>query len=148
MNTEVSQLEFIKSQVSKKIVEVDRNRRRYRKWSYYVFISTTFLAGITTIILGLNLTDWQTETRIYALILTTIITVLNALSGFNNHNELWIIYNTTLNKLRNLEFNIDYCEKGLQPISPDQVELFKKTYQDAMEGLENSWQKSKIQLRK
>jgi HKD family nuclease len=47
-----------------------------------------------------------------------------------------------------LEFNIDYSEKGAQQITPEQVELFKQAYQDAMEGLENSWQKSKTQLRK
>ena len=92
---------------------------RYEQASYYYFngvrsykYSTIILAGISTIVLGLNLGKEQSEdyavlSKNIALVIGAIITVSTSLFTYWNIEKYWLINKSIVNKLRELKHDLE-----------------------------------------
>ena len=144
MGVETEKLEFLKQSIDELQTRINSSRLYYRKTAYSLYISAAILSAITTILLGLNIDILKDYVRIIALILTTVITVINAYNAFFNNKDLWVAYNTAENSFRQLKFNIEYAEKGVDTMPIDIIDGFKKNFQDILDELNATWQKSRL----
>jgi hypothetical protein len=113
-------------------------------------MSTSVLAAVTAIILGLNVQQsMQVVVKTAALIISAIITVINAFNAFYNHRELWIGNNHALNRFYKLKFDIAYCEQG-GTVTQQDVNGFRDTYQNILDELNEDWgvRRLKVQAKK
>ena len=139
------QFDFLKESIEKRIKHIDGRRIYYRRQSFVFFISSAVLGGIVTILLGLNLQGWENEIRIASLIMTTLITFLSTYNSFFNYKDLWVANNFARNRFNELKFTIEYWENGDEPISDEQIESIRKSYQEILNELNQSWMKSKLE---
>src|SRR5580698_5678215 len=112
MSENAEKLSFLKENIKHQIEGIDQRRLHYKKQAFAVFITATILSAVTTVLLGMNIDCLKEYFRIAALILTTCITVINAYHAFYGHKELWIANNEAENRLRELQFDINYYESG------------------------------------
>lgn len=136
-------LAFLKDELEYRITRVDENKIYFRKRAYYAYISTTILAAISTIILGLNFEKFENHIRIIALCLSGVITVVNAYNTFFNHKDIWIANNEALNKLRELKFDIEFAEKEHHELTTPQISKFKTRYQTILYELNKTWKEKR-----
>ncbi|HLP65510.1 SLATT domain-containing protein [Flavobacterium sp.] len=138
------QLQLLKEQIEIRIRNIDSRRIYYRKRSFFSFISTSVLAAISTLLLGLNFMNWKEEIRICVLVITSLITVVNTYNSFFNYKELWVANNDALNQFRELNFNIEYFQKGKVEIDDATLTAFKNQYQTILNELNQVWHKSRL----
>lgn len=139
----LDQLDYIKGEIEKNILAFKSSRSFYRKNAFYAYISSSFLAGITTIILGLNLEGYDLLTKRISLIITSLITFISALNAFYSPKELWLSYNKSLILLYELKLDITYYEKAGTPPDPEKIDEFKNRFQNIMNEMNKSWFKTR-----
>lgn len=138
-------LNFLKRLIDERINSINSGRLYYRKQSFIIFIGTAILSAVVTILLGSNVEppSWKEAVRITALVITTIITLINGYNAFFNHKDLWIAHNETRNRLFQLKFDIEFYEAGNANLDEATIARFKKTYQEILDDLNQSWYKSR-----
>jgi len=139
-----NQFTFLKGLIEKRIEGINSRRIYYRKCAFRAFISTAALAALNTILLGLHIDQLSIELKNTALVVSSIITIINTYNAFFNYKELWIGNNDALNRFYALKFNIQYYENGTPPLDPNQVDIFKNEYQSILDELNQTWQKSRL----
>lgn len=149
MPASIEQLELLKSKIDDRINGINSRRLYYRRQAFYAFIGTAILSALATVLLGLQSQSRYIETiRISCLIITSIITIINTYNAFFNHKELWIANNNALNKFYELKFNIEYFEKESQPWDMQSLLIFKQTYQEILNDLNQIWSKTRTETHK
>ena len=149
-------LSFLVKEINKSLEGTDSRREDYKSKAFLGYISTAVLAAISTILLGIKFDDinvfcsesnMEVWSKNIALIITAFIVVINAYNGFYNHKDLWIANNNTRNDFRKLLFDIDYAQEGATDITLDQVDEWKKEYQDIIDGMNSTWDKYRSQTK-
>lgn len=138
---ENEQLNYLKELIKERITSVSGSRNYYRKGAFKYIIGTAFLAALNTVLLGLHFTNWENEIRITVLVMSAIITIVNTYNAIFNFKDLWIANNDALNGLYELRFNIEFYEKGIDPLDLAQVEKFRLSYQKIHDELNSNWHK-------
>ncbi len=137
------QLQLLKDKIDKHIKNINDSRIYYRTKAFSLYISTTVLSALVTVILGLGIHDLDAYSKGISLLLSALITVLSAYNTFFNHKELWTANNNALNKFYELRFNIEFREQGASPLSQTEVDDFRKNYQLILDELNATWAKSR-----
>lgn len=143
--TTTNQLELIKKSIQKRIESIDRKRLKYRNNAYRTFITVTILGALVTVLLGLNLKGYEEPIRIMSLIITAVVTILNAYNSFFSHKELWVANNSALNRFYALQFTIAFLEESGQPFDAATVNTLKDEYDQILNELNNNWLKGRME---
>lgn len=120
-----------------------RMDNKYKARNFYV--STTVLAAISTIILGLDVSNikWFAFLGIHAknlaLILSALITIVSAYDSFFDHKSLWVNFTNANSNLKNLKFEIDYYLEGNKDIKNEDIDRFKARYNEIMNDVGKKW---------
>jgi Protein of unknown function (DUF4231) len=144
MPTQNEQLDFIKKMIMERLADADSSRLFYRQRAYRYYISTIVLGAFTTVLLGLNIETLKETARIGALIITSLVTIINAYNAFFNNKELWVANNSAVNRFYQLNFDISFAEKNPTKISDEEILIFKKRYQEILDELNTTWQKNRL----
>jgi hypothetical protein len=144
------ELLFLLDSIQSRKKSIEGKKNYYRKFSFFVYISTAVLATFTTILSGLKIPNeiWLEVTRIAIMFFTTLITLINAYSAFYSPKKLWISNNESLNQFYKLEFDIEYAIKKSNEISAEDVDAFKTEYQSILDSLNHTWTNSRKQINK
>ena len=144
------ELQFLIESIKSRKKGIENRRIYYRKFSFFVYISTAVLAALSTILSGLKIPNefWLEATRIAIMIVTTFITLINAYSAFYNPKKLWIANNDSLNQFSKLEFDIEYAIKKSTKISTEEIDAFRIEYQTILDDLNNTWTNSRKRINK
>jgi hypothetical protein len=148
MSAETEKMDFLKQEINARLAHVDGSRLFYRKMAYRLYMSAIMLGAVTTVLLGLNIEGFKEVIRITALIITASVTVINAYMAFFNHKDLWLAYNLAQNRFKTLLFEIEFTEKGGEPLQMSQVMAFEATYQSIIDELNSTWQKNRTPEKK
>jgi hypothetical protein len=143
MSTTNNQLSYLLDCINKNIDGTNSSRIFYRTKAFRMFMVSTIISGVITVLLGLNLSEFEEEIRICALALTTVNTIINAYNTFFSNKELWVSNNVANNKLKHLRLDLEYTEKEGTPVAAEQLLAFKKTFQDILDELNSTWQKNR-----
>lgn len=137
-------IEYLKNCIQERLKSVDSKRLHYRKKSLALFIGATILSALITVLLGLKIDYLNEYVRIITLILTSVLTVLNAYNGFFNNKELWIANNVARNRLYELQFKLDYAEKDMSTFTAQDLESMCNAYQTILNDLNGNWEKNRL----
>ncbi|NQX43330.1 Protein of unknown function [Pedobacter steynii] len=140
---ENEQLTFLKGSIQKRIEGIDGRRVYYRRSAFNTYITVAILSTLVTIVLGLNLQDYKEEIRIIALLISSLVTIVNYYNTFFNFKTLWVANNEALNRFYALRFAIDFFEKGADQ-DVLKIKAFSEEYQRILDGLNQEWKKSRL----
>ena len=121
--------------------------------SYYFFnvrnikYSTAILAGISTVVLGIDLAgvkmpyglDWTKLAKNIALIIGTIITIISTMAVFWNLEKYWLQNKIILQKFRQLREDIEFADKR-QPLSPEEVNAYCEKFKTIKNEFYKYWE--------
>jgi hypothetical protein len=121
-----------------------RNNNKYK--SFTLKLLAVCFAGAITVLLGINVSeDLSASFKNIALILSAVITVLNAYEGFYDHRSLWIQGTVTLSQLAALKNEVDYITAGReQKVSEDdmrRLDDFNKRLEQILQDELKAWLK-------
>lgn len=123
---------------------LDRSRRKKREFkakASIIKISTVFLSGLMTVLLGLQIQGYEDKFKMIAFVLGAIVTVLNALEPFFNFRSLWIEHEEATYRLYRLQDDFTFYLKGKKPeeVSDKKVEEFNKQYSQIWVDVSRRW---------
>jgi hypothetical protein len=141
-------IEFLQMHIDERISRFTSKRidNKFKARNFYV--STTVLAAISTIVLGLDVAGGGANTIIegydkltknIALIISAIITIVSAYDSFFDHKSLWVNFTTAKSKMRSLKFDLDYYLEGNDNIAKEDIERFKARYIDILNDVGKKW---------
>jgi len=133
-------LTYLLENINYEIGQVAKGHAYYRRTSVWPFMISSALSALVVVFLGLNnflcLKDWF---QMAALLLTAMVTVLNAYSGFYKNRENWVAYTVAQTEFYKLVFDIGYDEQGGHVFTDQEVEVYRIRYQAILDELNNSW---------
>ena len=135
------QIDFLKKQIEDAIGALYKRRKNNKGKTFYIQMTTTILSSISTIILGLKIEDYQEFTRITALVISTLITIIVGVDAFYNHKRLWLTYADTLNEMYSLRFDLDYRLLASAELTNEELANFKNKYQSILDSSNQKWMK-------
>lgn len=139
------QVDFLKSQLENTIHSLYDRRSDNRKKAFRLQIATTILSSVSTIVLGLKIEGKEEHTRIFALIASTLITVITAIDAFYNHKRLWLTYADSLNAMYALRYDLDYRLSAPAEITPEELNKFRDRYQLILNANNEKWMKMRAE---
>jgi len=137
------QIQFLKDNLEEAINSLYKRRKDEESKAYRLQMSTTILSSITTVILGLKLTGFEETTRITALIISSLITIISAVETFWSHKKLWRTYAETLHGLYTLRFDFEFRLLNSEELKSEELIHFKNRYQEILESSNEKWMKSR-----
>ena len=121
-----------------KTFTVAKNRNRIKAWGFRLV--TAFLAGATTVLLGIQSDQWQAFTRTLALILSAFVTFLGIADSFYNYRAMWVRYTQSVNELRGILASLDFLTAGgLDSAKEEDVDKLFKQYQKILQETSEWW---------
>jgi hypothetical protein len=110
-----AKLDWLNHELDERINSFAKKRVRDKNVAFGLKILAVCFAATITILLGLKVQD--DYARIFqgiALVLSAIITVMNAIEAFYDHRSLWIQRTITLSRLYSLRADLRFTMEGLQ----------------------------------
>jgi hypothetical protein len=144
MAAESQKLVFLKESINERLAGSNSRRYYFRKRAFYNHMLAAVLAAVTTVLLGLNIEPLKEYIRIAALILSAMTTLLSVYSAFYNDKELWVANNNAVNRFYQLLFDIQFEERGEKDLTEEQIDGFRKTYQNILDELNATWAKNRM----
>jgi hypothetical protein len=133
-------LTFLLENIDYEIGDTFKSHKYYRSMALWPFMISSALSALVTVLLGLNnflcLKEWF---RVSALLLTAMVTVLNAFSAFYKNRENWVAYTVAETQLYKLKFDIDYDGQDGHLMTDAEVNVYKQRYQKILDELNNAW---------
>lgn len=138
-------VDLLKVKIDERISTFTSKRKdnKYKARNFYV--STTVLAAISTIILGLDFAniEWLTFNddiaKNIALILSALITIVSAYDSFFDHKSLWVNFTKAKSNLSSLKFELDYYLEGNTNIEKKDIDGFKAKYHEIINEVGKKW---------
>ncbi len=133
-------LTFLLKNIDHEISRAVSSHKYYRSMALWPFMMSSALSALVAVLLGLDdflsLKEWF---RMAALLLTAIVTVLNAFSAFYKNRENWVAYTVAETEFYKLKFDIDYDGQTGEGMTDDQVDFYKGRFQKILDELNNAW---------
>lgn len=135
-------IEFLRTHIDERINRFTSKRidNKFKARNFYV--STTVLAAINTIVLGLDFANVQwfdNQTKNIALIISALITIVGAYDSFFDHKGLWINFTAARSKMRRLKFELEFYLEGNNNIEKEDIEMFKEKYNEILNDVGKKW---------
>ena len=140
------QFEHLQNKIQSSINSFSVRRGKNKTKTFILKLAVTLLSSISTVILGLNLSEWNTPENKYlikniALVISAIITVISWLDAFYNHKQLWVSFNNTVNALRELQLKNEMRLLQEREITEQEVEQLRVDYQKILNQVNDIWTK-------
>jgi aspartokinase len=137
-------LEFIESEIQKRIKSFDERRKFYREKTKQLTIVAASMSATTTFLIGLSQAYTSKVISVIALATSAGMTVLTALDNLYNYKRNWIQNNDTLMKLYELNSDIKYLKtRHGNDLTLEQIDEFYRKYQDILRSTNENWKESR-----
>ena len=116
-------LQVLQKELDFHIKRTGNARSNNKNKAFSLKVLAVCFAGAITVLLGVRVDAvWATTFQNLALILSAIITLLNAFEAFYDHRSLWIQGTVTLSQLAALKNEVDFFAAGrLQKVNADDM---------------------------
>ena len=138
--SEKEAIDFIESEIQKRIKSFDERRKFYRKGTFQSTMLTALLSATTTFLIGFGQIYNLTIVSIIALATSSFMTVVSAWESFYNYRPRWIQNNDTLMKLYELNSDIKY-QKSLKGshLNTEEIDKFYQRYEVILRAANENW---------
>lgn len=133
-------LAFLTTQLAKRATVLHSSVSWYRGRYYVTTMSTVVLSGLITVIAGWK-PDLGNGANNVILVLGALSTLVSAWGAFFSPREAWLLYATTLGRLRGLQAKIDFRSRppGLAAEDVANIDAWFAEYQQVLEDHNKSW---------
>ena len=133
-------LEFVESELNGRIKAFRDSRNFFRGGSRRQAITTTALSALTTFFIAVNQIFDTPWIAIPALAAAGLTTIGSAWTGWYGYKDSWISANDALNKLRALEYQINY-DKAVygESVELERVHAYVDEYQAILSEAHEKW---------
>jgi hypothetical protein len=136
------QLAYLTKELRDRIKSFHSSVAWYRRRYYLATMSTVVLAALITIVAG-----WKPSLALginennVTLVLGALTTVISAWGAFFSPRESWLIYASTLNRLRVLEAKIDFLKVSSSQTSlgDGAITALFQEYQSTLDAHNKAW---------
>jgi hypothetical protein len=134
-----AQVEYILDRLDKKIAHLQGSLAWYRRRHYVSTMSTVLLSAGITILAGWK-PNWPDVSNA-VLVLGSLSTIISAWGAFFSPRETWLLYSSTVGRLRGLQATIEFFSRdpAIQALDPKTAEIWFAEYQQIMEDHNHSW---------
>jgi hypothetical protein len=140
-----NKVEFFQDDIKRQLKAYQFYQRDNRRKAFLLKIIATAFGLLTTVLLGLQLSENTPESttliiKNVAIVTSALVTFVNAVDAFFNHRALWIRYTTTLSQLDVIKTQLDYlvAGSGQEPKEKDIDQLFER-YRSILDETNSSW---------
>lgn len=137
-------LKVLQKELDERIRDTKRKRSGDKNKAFGLKILVVCFAATVTVLLGLKVDENLAGIfQGIALVLSAVITVLNAVEAFFDHRSLWIRRTVTLSRLYTLRSNLDFVTAGVDASELDVkiLERFRHRYEHILQDDLKSWLK-------
>jgi hypothetical protein len=138
-------LKCLADDIEKLVNRYGRDSNRYKKTALILRVTSVFLAGTITVLLGLKLQSAELKDLFsnVALVLGSVITVLAAYEAFFDPRSLWVRETVTFARLKDLQRDVRFWTAGVQPDAVDAeiLEMFKRRLDRVLDDSLKYWMK-------
>lgn len=137
-------VKILKQEMDDRIKYTARKRVSDKKRAFGIKILAVCFAASVTVLLGLKVNENLAGIlQSIALVLSAVITVLNAVEAFYDHRSLWIRRTVTLSKLYALRSELNFVTAGVEESEIDikSLERFLRRYERILQDDLRSWLK-------
>lgn len=139
-------LKTLQNELNDRIKDTARKRVWDKNKAFGLKILAVSFAATVTVLLGLKVAE--DLARIFqgiALVLSALITVLNAVEAFYDHRSLWIRRTVTLARLYTLRSDLNFVTAGADESELDikTLERFRNRYDHILQDDLKSWLKTR-----
>lgn len=141
------QLEAIKNCVTETLTSYKIKRIRNKAGAIFVHLATILLSITTTIILGWQLVNVETNSSHdkldltnLALVLSALTTGISTLDSVFDYRALWVGYNIGVSKLKSVLSKLEYLKSiGAQNLEQEQIEDLYNRYDMICSSMEKDY---------
>jgi hypothetical protein len=137
-----AKLNILRGEIDCTIKYFSHKQSKTKHRANIVKISSVCFSAAITVILGLNSARDTSELFInIALVLGSVVTIINAVDAFYGFNSLWIKNTVTLAKLRELKRKVEFYGAGREneDISEDGLSKFLEEFHQILKDDINQW---------
>lgn len=143
-----SQLVFLENKIQEYILLFEKKRILNKFLSFGIKLLGALLAALITIFLGITYKDKPDEAyKNVALILGSVITIINTWDAFFNHRALWVRFTIAMCKLYALKNDLSYLKTKPRDITSDKLDLIHSTLQNIIIETNSNWEEMRKQER-
>jgi hypothetical protein len=141
-------VELLRGFIAASIKDVGNKRKRNQHKATAVKVAILFMSGGATILLGLNLGSFaETPLKNTAFVLSSLVTVFNALEPFFNYRALWVEHeraNAGFFQVKDrLEFYV--AGRGDADLDVKEIDGFYADYERVWSTLNQAWNRERLQ---
>jgi hypothetical protein len=137
----IEKAKWLSQTIDAGLIEARKKKNKLKLMASFVKLSTLFLSGTVTILLGIQLEGWEDKFKMVAFIFGTFVTILNAVEPFFNFRSLWVEHEEVVYRLNRLKDNLNFYLSGKQSheILIDELEKFNKKYEQIWDDVSQKW---------
>ena len=140
-------VELLKSFIKSSIDDVGAKRKRNQTKATLVKVLILCLSGGATLVLGLNLgSSAEVSLKNIAFVLSSLVTVFNALEPFFNYRSLWIEHEKANAAFFQAKDRLEFYVTGRSDdeLSLKEIDKFYEEYEDVWSSLNQAWSKQRL----
>lgn len=140
-------VELIQNFIKSSIDDVGAKRKRNQRKATVVKVSILCLSGGATLMLGLNLgPSAEVSLKNIAFVLSSLVTVFNALEPFFNYRSLWVEHEKANAAFFQVKDRLEFYVTGRSDneLSLKEIDKFYEEYEDVWSSLNQAWSKQRL----
>lgn len=132
---------WLNEAIKKSLVYMDTKKHRNKRFATMLKLLVVLLSGTGTILLGLQITDYEKMFKDLAFVLVSLVTLFNALEPFFNFRSLWVEQETAMAGFHRLQDDLEFYLSGRKNLEQDdpQIDEFYKRYQAVWGTHNEAW---------
>jgi hypothetical protein len=116
-------LNTLRNELACTIDYFEKKQKKTKKRANTVKFTSVTFSALITVVLGLNSGDLIETFRMIAILLGSVVTIINAIDAFYNFGALWVKNTVTLARLRELKRELDFYAAGSESNDISQTKL-------------------------
>jgi len=143
-------VELLRGFIAASIADVGSKRKRNQRKATVVKVAILFMSGGATILLGLNLGSFaEAPLKNIAFVLSSLVTVFNALEPFFNYRALWVEHERANAGFFQVKDRLDFyvAGRGDADLDVKVIDGFYADYERVWSTLNQAWNRERLQSR-
>ena len=134
------QTDYLYEAISRCISLYDRKRQKNKFLGFGIKLTSTAFAATVTILLGLTVNvEWKTSLANAALVLISLITLLNTWDAFFNHKALWLRFTVATQSLRHVQEEVEYLRSNGE-LTTEQIDSLHREFRRVVLTIDRDWE--------
>lgn len=133
---------YLRTAIEKQMKTYEKNQDSSRHWALAYQLLSSFLAGATTVILGIKSSiapNWEWWLSTTALITSALAALITGWMVFFDNRWLWVLHANAANDLRVLLEELNYATSSVIPPNNAKIDRIQREFTIIVHSLNREW---------